>query len=104
MLRIVPMRVQEVENWAEYSLDCPEGSWTARLDNKAWARQSIVLYFSECGTERRFRFSIFFSRSYKADDGSGPSFKDDAQPGEHFALTTGKTKTGHSKLLSAQKY
>ncbi len=96
------MRVDEVTNWDAYSLDCPQGEWVGRLEKKAWANRSLVLYFCEHGTGNKYRFSIFSDRGYRAQDGSGPNFKTDVQAGDLVALTMGKTTTGHAKLLSAR--
>ncbi|HXM42497.1 MAG TPA: hypothetical protein VN924_14685 [Bryobacteraceae bacterium] len=63
---------------------CPEGKWTAQLDNKAWIKdrtQNLILYFSEVGTGQKYWFSVFWPNGYSADD-KGLSFKDDVQPGD----------------------
>jgi hypothetical protein len=39
-----------VENLADYTFGCPEGKWTAHLDNKSWGKGKVgnlILYFSD---------------------------------------------------------
>jgi len=92
-----------VENWADYQFDCPEGEWTARLDNKAWGRSAnLILYFSEIGTDKKYWFSVFGSKNYRPD-GEGLSFKTDVEVGEVLTLTTTKTKTGNPRLKAEFK-
>lgn len=45
---------------------------------------------------------MFSSSHYKPRDGSH-DFRNDAEPGELFALTTKKTKKGNPDLTSARK-
>ncbi|HUE05024.1 MAG TPA: hypothetical protein VMR62_36075 [Bryobacteraceae bacterium] len=92
-----------VENWADYTFGCPEGKWTAQLDNKAWGKgrvQNLILYFSEVGSGQKYWFSVFWPNGYRADD-KGLSFKDDVQPCAVLELTTTKTKSGSPRLTGA---
>jgi hypothetical protein len=86
----------------EYQLDCPEGIWNARLDAKAWGKsKNLILYFSDRATGLKYWFSVFHREGYRSRDGQ--DFRDDAEPGDVFELTTGKNKTGSPRLLSARK-
>jgi len=94
-----------VENSADYGFDCPEGKWTARLDDKASGRgkkvANLILYFSQIGTDNKYWFSVFWDNGYCAED-EGLTFRD-VEPGAVLELTTTKTKTGKPRLLSAVK-
>lgn len=94
-----------VENWSDYTFGCPEGKWSARLDNKAWGKgkaQNLILYFSEIGTDQKFWFSVFWNKNYGADDGGGPNFKTEVEPGAVLELTTAKSaRTGNPQLKTA---
>ena len=94
-----------VEDRADYVFGCPEGTWTARLDEKAWGKAkagNLILYFSEVGTDRRYWFSVYQQNGYCADDGA-LSFKNDVEPGTMLTLTTAKTRTGNPRLKAAQR-
>lgn len=100
----MPQSFRTVENWADYAFGCPEGKWTARLDNTSWGRGKVgnlILYFSEIGTDNKYWFSVFWGNGYCADD-EGLSFPD-VEPGTALELTTAKTKTGKPRLLAAAK-
>lgn len=94
---------REVEDWQDYTFGCPEGTWTARLDKKAWGKsKNLILYFSEVGTEHKYWFSVFWQNGYRGDDHS-LSFKDDVAPGDVLILTTARTRTGNPRLKAAHK-
>jgi hypothetical protein len=96
-------RHQELANWNDYAFDCPEGTWTARLEQKAWGKSAnLILCFADVTTGQKYRLSVFSSTRYKPRDGSH-DFRNDAEAGELFALTTKKTKTGNPDLKSARK-
>jgi hypothetical protein len=93
---------RSIENWQDYTLGCPEGTWNARLDNKAWGKsQNLILYFSEIGTDQKYWLSVFAQDSYCARD-RGFSFRD-IEPGAVFELITSKSKAGYPKLESARQ-
>jgi hypothetical protein len=90
-------------NWDDYEHGCPEGSWSGRLEQKAWGKsKNLILYFSEVATGRKYWFSVFHANGYKARD-DGQNFRKEAEAGEVFELTTGKTVSGKPVLLSARK-
>src|SRR5277367_6010175 len=86
-----------------WEFGCPEGTWTGRVDQKAWGKsQNLILYFTDEATGARYWFSVFSRNDYRARDG-GDSFKTDAEPGDVFELTTKKTASGNPDLKSARK-
>jgi hypothetical protein len=94
---------QHIGNRDAWVFDCPEGTWTARLDQMAWGKsQNLILYFTDEATSERYWFSVFHRNGYKPRD-NGHDFKRDAQPGDLFELTTKKTKGGNPDLKSARK-
>ena len=100
----MPQSFRTVQNWADYTFGCPEGKWTAQLDNKAWGKGkvgNIILYLSEIGTDNKYWLSVFWDNGYRADD-EGLCFRQ-VEPGAVLELTTAKTKTGKPRLLSAVK-
>jgi len=101
---LMPQSFRTVQNWADYTFGCPEGKWTAQLDNKAWGKGkvgNIILYLSEIGTDNKYWLSVFWDNGYRADD-EGLCFRQ-VEPGAVLELTTAKTKTGKPRLLSAVK-
>jgi hypothetical protein len=94
---------KEITNWNEYAFDCPEGTWTATLEQKAWGKSSnLILCFADIATGSKYRLSVFSGTRYSPRDGSH-DFRNDAEPGELFELTTKKTKAGNPDLRSARK-
>jgi hypothetical protein len=94
---------KQLSNWNEYAFDCPEGTWTARLEQKAWGKSSnLILCFADYATGQKYRLSVFSHNRYKPRDDSH-DFRNDAEPGELFELTTKKTKNGNPDLKSARK-
>jgi hypothetical protein len=90
-------------DWEQYELDCPEGTWTARLDHKAWGKsQNLILYVTNTATGAKYWLSVFSRNGYKPRDNSH-DFRNDAEPGDVFELTTRKTKSGNPDLTSARK-
>jgi len=95
----------------EYSSDCLDGTWKARLDGKAWGKQArhrgartLNLYFSEIETGGKYVISIYWARYYGYwPVKGGVDFKEGAEPGECFELGTGKTTHGKTYLGSARK-
>jgi len=91
------------ENAADYQFGCPEGTWTAQLDHKAWGQsRNLILYFSDVNTGKKHWFSVFHANDYKPQDMS-LSFRDGAEAGDIFELKTAKTKKGGPKLSTARK-
>jgi hypothetical protein len=87
---------------SEYTFDCPEGMWRARLDAKAWGKQqNLIMYFSEIETGKKYCISVFKPSYYKPEDGRFP-FRVQGQPGQCFELETARTRTSRTKLLSAK--
>lgn len=86
----------------EYGFDCPVGSWTARLDAKAWGKSkgNLLLYFTDQGSGGRYALSVFWTKGYGPERGV-INFKSDAEPGDMFQLQTEKTRTGIVKLVHA---
>jgi hypothetical protein len=94
---------KQLTNWNDYAFDCPEGTWTATLEQKAWGKSSnLILCFADRATGSKYRLSVFSRTRYKPRDDSH-DFHNDAKPGEVFELTTKKTKTGNPDLKSARK-
>jgi hypothetical protein len=94
---------KDIANWNDYAFDCPDGAWTAKLEQKAWGKSSnLLLCFADTATGKQYRLSVFSRNGYKPRDHSH-DFCNDAEPGELFELTTTKTKTGNPDLKSARK-
>lgn len=94
---------KQITNWNDYTFDCPEGTWTAKLEQKAWGKSAnLILCFADAATGSKYRLSVFSNTRYKPRDGSH-DFRNDAEPGELFELTTKKTKSGNPDLKSARK-
>jgi hypothetical protein len=94
---------KQLANWNEYAFDCPEGTWTAALEQKAWGKSAnLILCLADLATGQKYRLSVFSSTQYKPRDGSH-DFRNDAEPGDTFELTTKKTKSGNPDLKSARK-
>jgi hypothetical protein len=86
-----------------WTFGCPEGTWTGRLDQKAWGNATnLMVYFTDTATGEKYWFSVWHRNSYTARDG-GLSFKTDAELGDLFELTTSTTKQGNPNLKSARK-
>jgi hypothetical protein len=84
-----------------YTFECPEGVWRGRLDAKAWGKgRTILLYFSETGTGKQYCVCVFDATHYAAED-RGINFRLNGRPGQAFELTTAKTRTARTRLLSA---
>jgi hypothetical protein len=91
------------EGGEQYELDCPEGTWTARLDHKAWGKsQNLILYVTDPTTGAQYWLSVFSRDNYKPRD-KGHDFRNDAEAGDVFEFTTNKTKGGYPNLQSARK-
>lgn len=98
----MPQSFRTVENWADYTFGCPEGTWTAQLDNMAWGRsKNLILYLSEVPSDDKYWLSVFWRNDYRAVDGM-LSLRD-LQPGAMLEVTTTKTKSGNPRLLAAVK-
>jgi len=94
---------KQITNWNDYAFDCPEGTWTATLEQKAWGKSAnLILCFADPATGRKYRLSVFSRNGYRPRDDSH-DFRNDAEPGELFELTTKKTKNGNPDLKSARK-
>ena len=90
-------------DWEQYELDCPEGTWTARLDHKAWGQsQNLILYVTDTATGAKYWLSIFSRNNYRPRDDSH-DLRNDAEPGDLFEFITSKTKGGYPNLKSARK-
>jgi hypothetical protein len=88
---------------ALYEMGAPEGTWTARLDRKAWGKSTnLILYFTDQATGGKHWISVWHLNKYNPRKG-GLNFKSDAEPGELFELTTKTTKNGNTNLLTARK-
>jgi hypothetical protein len=99
----VTLDYRHIDNRNEWIFGCPEGEWTGRLDQKAWGKsRNLMLYFTDTASGAKYWFSVFHREQYKSRDG-GQDFQNDAEAGDVFALTTGKTKTGNPSLQSARK-
>jgi hypothetical protein len=93
---------KHLSNWNDYAFDCPEGTWTARLEQLAWGKSTnLILCFADVLTGKQYRLSVLSGTRYKPRDGSH-DFRHDAAPGDVFELTTKKTKNGNPDLKSAR--
>lgn len=93
----------QLREWNDYAFDCPDGTWTARFEQKAWGKSAnLILCFADLATAGKYRLSVFSSTRYRPRDGSH-DFRNDAEPGELFELTTRKTRNGNPDLKSARK-
>ena len=44
------LRHTELANWNDYAFDCPEGTWTGQLEQKAWGKSAnLILCFVDTG-------------------------------------------------------
>ena len=85
----------------DYTFECPVGVWRARLDAKAWGKgRTILLYFSETGSGKKYCVCVFDATYYAPADRS-INFRRTGQPGQTFELETAKTRTGRTRFLSA---
>jgi hypothetical protein len=56
-------------DWEQYELDCPEGTWRARLDHKAWGKsQNLILYVTNQETGVKYWLSVFARNGYRSGD------------------------------------
>jgi hypothetical protein len=86
-----------------WSHDCPEGTWTGRLEKKGWAESpEMALYFTDTATQERYWLLVSSSGNSRPRD-SWRDFMKEAEPGDVFELTTTKTKAGNPSLTSARK-
>jgi hypothetical protein len=93
----------KITGWNAWTVDCPEGTWVGRLDEKVWGKSSnIILHFTEQATGRKAQLSVFSRNRYCPGD-NGHDFLNDAEPGDTFELTTKKTRFGNPYLISARK-
>jgi hypothetical protein len=96
-------KYKEISDRWEYTFDCPLGVWIGRLDAKAWGKKSnILLYFSEVDSGKKYCISVYRPTQHRAEDG-GLTFRYEGEPGDLFELSTAKTRTGKSKLVSAKQ-
>jgi hypothetical protein len=94
---------KQISHWNDYAFGCPEGTWTAKLEQKAWGKSAnLILCFADTATGSKYRLSVFSRNRYKPRDDSH-DFRHDAEPGDLFELTTKKTKNGNPDLKSARK-
>jgi hypothetical protein len=85
-----------------YTFGCPDGTWTGRLDHKEWGKsKNLRLFFTDLATGERYTFGVFHGEKY-TPKGGGPNFHTEVEPGACFTLTTGHTRTGGPKLVSAK--
>lgn len=100
MLDTLPSYTELGSRAFDYTFECPEGVWRARLDAKAWGKgRTILLYFSETGTGRKYCVCVFDATYYAPADRS-INFRCTGQPGQTFELATAKTRTGRTRFLS----
>jgi hypothetical protein len=86
-----------------YAFDCPEGTWTGRLEQIIWKEPTIlVLCFTDTATGKRYQLERKKGTRYMPCDGSH-DFQADATPGDVFRLRTRKTKLAYPDLKSARK-
>lgn len=84
-----------------YRTDAPQGTWTARFDDRAWGKSAnLFCYFTELESGERYRLSVFFDKAYRPADG-GPAM-DEEPLGRVFRITTGQSKKGLSRFLAAK--
>ena len=101
MLDTLPSYTELGSRAFDYTFECPVGVWRARLDMKAWGKgRTILLYFSETTTGKKYCVCVFDATYYAAAD-RGINFRRRALPGQTFELKTGKTRTGRTSLLTA---
>lgn len=87
-----------------YRFDCPDGTWRAQLDDKAFGKKAgnLKLYFTDLETGERYLLSTFWNQSYRPRE-EGPDFHREASKGDCFELTTAHTRTGTPKFLTAAR-
>ena len=94
---------KHIADWNQYEFDCPAGTRTAVLEQKAWGKSAnLILCFADTASRRKYRLSVFSRNGYRPRDDSH-DFRNDAEPGEKFELSTKKTKNGNPDLKSARK-
>ena len=83
---------QHFAAWEQYELDCPEGTWTARLDHKAWGKsQNLILYVTDPATGAKYWLSVFSRNGYRPRDESH-DLRNDAEPGDCSSSPPAKPK------------
>jgi hypothetical protein len=51
---------KHLSNWNDYAFDCPEGTWTAKLEQMAWGKSTnLILCFADVATGKQYRLSVF---------------------------------------------
>jgi hypothetical protein len=101
MLDTLPSYTELGSRAFDYTFECPVGVWRARLDAKAWGKgRTILLYFSETGTGRKYCVCVFKATYFAAAD-LGINFRIMGRPGQTFEITTAKTRTGRTRFLTA---
>lgn len=86
-----------------YCFECPEGTWTGRLEEIAWRNSTdLILCFTDTATGEHYRVSRHKGTHYKPTDGSH-DFRHDAARGDVFELTIKRTVNGYPNLKSARK-
>jgi hypothetical protein len=86
-----------------YAFDCPEGTWTGRLEQIIWKQPTtLVLCFTDTATGKRYQLERKKGTRYMPCDG-GHDFQAHATPGDVFRLRTRKTKLAYPDLKSACK-
>lgn len=94
---------RKVEDWQAYSFGAPNGTWQGRLDNKGWGKSTnLILYFADVASGEKWWFSVWHADNYQPRNG-GINFKNDAEIGQLFELTTRLTKSGAGNLMNAAR-
>ncbi len=84
-----------------YGNNAPDGSWTGRLDDRAWGKSANLLcYFTDTGTGEQHRLSVFFDKEYRPAKG-GPAM-DEEPLGQVFRITTKPGRTGLPRFMTAE--
>ena len=97
-------------NLRAFSDDAPIGDWQGELVWLAWGKSTnLFCYIKDIVTGIGYRLSVFWKpakpnteqNSYRPSKG-GPAF-DCEVIGSRYTVTTGKTRTGKSSFLKAEK-
>lgn len=96
-----PIRGHRHVDRSGYQWGAPAGSWTARLEEKAWGKRSnLMLFLCDLSTGQRWWLSVWYQNSY-CDQARITNFRDFPR-GTVLELQTGISKSGGPVLEAAR--
>ncbi len=90
------------DEFRDYVVEVPPGTWIGRLDHLAWGNShNLLCYFTAEATGDKFRLSTFWNRQYRPRD-DGPAFNEELTGGR-FEIATTPSRNGLPDFMSARK-